>query len=112
MEAVRWYRLGAEQGSVGAQFNLGTMYAGGQGVAVDAVLAYKWWDLATAQGDETARRNIDIIEGMMTPEQIAEAQRLSREWIETHPPPVTLSVTNPTVYGGCWRLKRKQKPSK
>ena len=84
-EAVRWYRLAAEQGSAIVQTNLGLMYANGDGVPEDDVFAYMWWNLSAAQGDETARSNKDIIEQEMTREQIAEAQRLSREWIETHP---------------------------
>ena len=52
----------------------------------DIVLAYMWWNLAAAQGDEVAQENKDIIEQQMTREQIAEAQRMSREWIEAHPP--------------------------
>ena len=31
-EAVKWYRLSAEQGHASAQINLGNMYAEGQGV--------------------------------------------------------------------------------
>ena len=38
------------------------------------------------QGFEVVQENKDIIERRMTREQIAEAQRLSREWIEEHPP--------------------------
>ncbi len=45
-----------------------------------------WYNLAAAQGNEIAQENKDIIEQRMTREQIAEAQRLSREWIEAHPP--------------------------
>ncbi len=47
--------------------------------------AYLWFNLSAAQGHENGRENKDIIEQSMTREQIAEAQRLSREWIETHP---------------------------
>ena len=62
------------------------MYANGNGVPRDLVLAYMWLNLSAAQGDELARGNKDIIEQRMTREQIAEAlQRLSRGWIETHP---------------------------
>jgi TPR repeat protein len=85
-EAVRWYRLAAEQGDVNAQYNLGYMYGNGDGVPEDIVLAYMWWNLAAAQGDEVAQENKDIIEQQMTRAQIAEAQRLSREWLEAHPP--------------------------
>jgi len=31
-EAVKWYRLAAEQGDANAQFNLGGMYEDGEGV--------------------------------------------------------------------------------
>jgi TPR repeat protein len=84
-EAVRWYRLAAEQGYAGAQLNLGTMYANADGVPQDDVFAFMWFDLSATQGNETAQGNRDIILQWMTREQIAEAQRLSREWIETRP---------------------------
>ncbi len=85
VEAVRWYRLAAEQGYAEAQWLLGTMYGDGDGVPADDVLAYMWFMLSGAQGHGSAQESKDIIEGRMTREQIAEAQRLSREWIETHP---------------------------
>ena len=85
VEAVRWYRLAAEQRHAEAQWLLGSMYGDGGGVPEDDVLAYMWFDLSAAQGHGSAQESKDIIEGRMTREQIAEAQRLSREWIETHP---------------------------
>jgi hypothetical protein len=39
-----------------------------------------------AQEEEVAQENKDLVEQLMTREQIAEAQRLSREWLEAHPP--------------------------
>jgi TPR repeat protein len=62
------------------------MYANGEGVPEDYVLAYMWWNLAAAQGYEDAQGNKDRLEQRMTREQIAEAQRLSREWLVAHPP--------------------------
>jgi hypothetical protein len=85
-EAVRWFRLAAEQGYPSAQFQLGYLYANGEGVPEDYVLAYMWYNLAQAQGLGPAGSNKDIIEQQMTREQISEAQRMSREWIEAHPP--------------------------
>ena len=79
-EAVRLYRKAAEQGLVEAQYNLGVMYAEGQGVRQDFVQAHMWFDLAAASGDLSARKNSEIIAAKMTPSQIAEAQRLAREW--------------------------------
>jgi uncharacterized protein len=46
----------------------------------DYVVAYMWKNLAAAQGDETASELKSLLEKGMTPEQIAEAQRLSREF--------------------------------
>jgi TonB family protein len=45
-EAVRWYKLAAEQGDVRAQFNLGFMYDKGQGVTQDYAEAVRWYKLA------------------------------------------------------------------
>ena len=84
VEAVRLYRLAAEQGHALAQLNLGFMYGNGEGVPEDDVLAYMWYNLSAAQGNETAQSNKEAIVPRMTREQIAEAQRLSREWIAEH----------------------------
>ena len=61
------------------------MYGRGDGVPADNVLAYMWFHLSADQGNGSALEDMDLIEQRMTPEQIAEAQRLSREWIEEHP---------------------------
>jgi len=79
-EAVRWYRKAAEQNAASAQFNLGLCYYDGNGVVKDKVQAYKWFNLSAAQGAEQAKTNLSIVEQSMTLEQIAEAQRLSREF--------------------------------
>ncbi len=84
-EAVRWYRLAAEQGHAEGQWLLGSMYGDGDGVPEDHVLAYMWFNLSGAQGHVSAQESEDIIEQRMTRKQIAEAQRLAREWTETHP---------------------------
>jgi TPR repeat protein len=79
-EAVKWYRLSAEQGNAHAQFNLGQMYYQGQGVTQDYIQAHMWFNLAGASGDADSIKNRDAVANKMTPEQIAEAQRLAREW--------------------------------
>ena len=56
------------------------MYAKVEGVPKDFVTAYMWRNLAAAQGNETAKSARDVLELSMTPGQIAEAQKLSREW--------------------------------
>jgi len=85
-EAAHWYRLAAEQGNGMAQIQLGLMYEDGKGVPEDSVLAYMWYNLAAAQATFGGAEGKDRLEQQMTREQIAEAQRLSREWIAAHPP--------------------------
>ncbi len=79
-EAVRWYRRAAEQGDASGQFNLSSMYGEGQGVPRNFVQAYMWMTLATARGNEISVTGLKILEKEMTPAQLAEAQRLAREW--------------------------------
>jgi TPR repeat protein len=79
-EAIEWYRKAAEQGRAIAQFNLGRMYENSAGVVRSYVTAHVWYNLAGIQGHEKARKYPDRIAEKMTPAQIAEAQRLAREW--------------------------------
>ncbi len=77
-EAVRWYRLGAEQGHDGAQRYLGDMYGQGRGVLKDAVLAHMWWNIAGANGNGTARESRDSLERDMSRAEITRATELAR----------------------------------
>jgi TPR repeat protein len=74
----------AEQGAVEAQYNLGLMYATGLGVARDYVLAHKWFSIAAVHGSPEAHVDRTELALDMTSEEIAEAQRLAREWTTTH----------------------------
>ena len=84
--AVRLNRPLAEQGNANAQYNLGTFYDNGLGVPLDKVRAYMWFSLSAAQGREGAAAFRDLIARRMTPAQIAEAQKLAREWKPTKQP--------------------------
>ena len=80
-KAFWWWRVAAEQGEAFAQDALGVIYYYGTGVPKDYVLAYKWYNLAAAQEpDEFAAEFRDIIAKKMTPSQISEAQKLSRNF--------------------------------
>ena len=59
------------------------MYVKGQGVAQNYVLSHLWSNLAAARGDAGALAIRDSLARMMTPAQIAEAQRLAQEWKPT-----------------------------
>ena len=86
-KAYRLFKPLAEQGVPAAQYNLGLMYADGLGVPQDHVLAHMWINLATSrypasekEKQEGAAKIRDLAASMMTPAQIAEAERLAREW--------------------------------
>jgi TPR repeat protein len=83
---VGWYRKSAEQGVPIGQLALGAMYADGKGVPQDYVLAHMWFNLAAASGNENAVKGRDMVAAKMTPAQIAEAQKLAREWKPTPVP--------------------------
>ena len=86
-EAMIWFRKAAEQGHPVAKLNLGVMYAEGRGVQQDYVRAHMWFNLSAAQGEQKAVKALDMAERRMTPVQIAEAQKLAREWKPTTQPP-------------------------
>jgi uncharacterized protein len=62
------------------------MYFMGQGVTRDLIQAYMWFDLAAAKGDRLKAELRDDFAKALTQEQIAEAQKLSREWKPTAQP--------------------------
>ncbi len=78
--ALKEWRPLAEQGDAVAQYFLAHMYENGQGVPQDDVQARMWLNLAAAQGNKTARKMRGILAQKMTPAQLADAQRLAREW--------------------------------
>src|SRR5262245_374358 len=86
-ECVKWYRLAADQGYAHAQYNLGLLYATAEGVPQDFVLAYMWLNLSAKQRYRDAAKQRDSLFSRMTPTQVAEALKLSRDWRPTTPPP-------------------------
>jgi len=86
-EAVKWYRLAANQKHPMAQANLGVMYERGHGVRQDFVQAQMWFILSAslflaseAKSRGLVVRNRDQLARIMTPEQLAAARQLAREW--------------------------------
>ncbi len=78
--ALKEWRPLAERGNEAAQASLGFMYAKGQEVAQNYIQAYMWITLAVAQGNEKAVKGLELLEKSMTLDELAEAQRLAREW--------------------------------
>ena len=85
-----WFQKAADQGYLYAQAELGFIYENGWGVSQDYVQAHMWFNLAAAREDmavicKLAAKQRDKVAAIMTPDQIAEAQRMAREWMQSHP---------------------------
>jgi TPR repeat protein len=76
--------LAAQTGAPDALFELGVLYATGRDVEADLVNAHKWFNLAAARGNASALTYRVELAREMTQDQIAEAQKLAREWLQTH----------------------------
>lgn len=85
--AAEWYELAAEQGNPEAQNNLAVMYARGEGVPRDYVTAYFWAGVAFKNGNAHSGTVREKIASGMTSKQIAQAERLIREWVPRKPAP-------------------------
>lgn len=79
-KALEYLKPAANAGNWGAQYTLGAMYADGRGVPQDYVEAHKWFNILAAVGFEQVVEARSRLAKRMTLEQIAEAQRLAREW--------------------------------
>jgi TPR repeat protein len=82
-EALKWYRLAAQQGDWSAQSNLGSMYSKGQGVIQDYTRADMWYSLAASRSSgesrERATRHRDAVATHLSPVQVARAQEMARK---------------------------------
>jgi len=82
--SLMWLVRSGEQGNEQAQAMLSSMYATGNGVSGSLPTAYMWLNLASAT-NEGARAARDKIEKLLPPEEVAEGQRMTREWIAKNP---------------------------
>jgi uncharacterized protein len=84
-QAAVWLHKAADQGDARAQIQLGSLYAQAHGVPQDYVQATVWFNLALRSLDAAIRdlavKIRDAVAAEMTPDQIAEAQRLASEWV-------------------------------
>ena len=81
IDSLAQYERDAREGRADALYTLGLAYSTGQGVGVDMVAAQKWFNLAAVRGVEAAKNWRNQLATEMTTGQIAEAQKLAREWL-------------------------------
>ena len=94
-EAVRLFRLSAEQGYVVAQTIMGAMYEKGQGVPQDYVSAYLWFNHARSNGEHDAKFLLPVLVKKTSPSQIEKAQQLVRNWKPTNK--IRTAESSPTI---------------
>lgn len=70
--------------SADALFELGLRYSTGRDCPVDFVTAHKWFNLAALKGNHAAKDYRKELSAEMSKIEIAEAQKLAREWLKTH----------------------------
>jgi len=80
-EAVKWWRQAAEQNLAAAQSTLGVCFERGEGLAKYELEACKWHLLAAAQGDNKAKRTESLLELLLSPQELAEGQRRTQNWL-------------------------------
>lgn len=78
--ALFWFRRAAEQEDALGFAKLGSMYERGRGVPQDFIQAHMWYNLSAAHGETRASESRDTLAKRMTAAQVAEAQKLAREW--------------------------------
>ena len=64
-----------------AQGLLGVAYGIGRGVPQNLVYSHMWFNISSSLGNDMGKQGLGMIAPEMTPEQIAEAQKLARECV-------------------------------
>jgi uncharacterized protein len=87
--AFRLIEKPALKGHANAQYSLGELYRYGTGTSVDKARAYLWFNLAAAQGIDSAAKARDSLVWQLKPEQVTamqeEARRMSRAALQPEP---------------------------
>jgi TPR repeat protein len=84
-KAIKLHQKAADQGYARAQTRLGVMYGDGTGVEQNDVTAFAWWNIATTNGNQSAKNIKSFIARRMTAAQIAEAEELVKEMVKKNP---------------------------
>lgn len=85
-EAAKWLQSSAEKGIPQAQYNLAKLYMKGQGVPRDYERAYVWYRTGASHEHDASARGISEAKQNLNEEQLAEADKLSNEYIEKYGP--------------------------
>ncbi len=81
-DAVAFLQSAAQKGGIDAQYQLGLMRTTGNGIEQDYVRAHSWMNIAATSGHTEAAQKRDVLNDLLTPEQVAEAQALTRAYFQ------------------------------
>jgi TPR repeat protein len=81
-KASKLYLEAAISGHVECQRVMGSRYQQGLGVPADNVEAYAWYNVCAANGDELAAKSRESLAQVLQADQIASAQKRSRELLK------------------------------
>ena len=75
-EALKWWKLAADQGYPGALFSLSRAYSAGKGVPRDLSLSYAYFKLSKI----APAKNVNEMAGMLSKPELERAEKLVSEW--------------------------------
>ena len=82
--ATSWFLRGAQIGNSASMYNLGVLYARGQGVVQDDIEAFKWLELAADMGigedRDKALRARTLLAERLTPVEVSWAAGRVEHW--------------------------------
>ncbi len=88
--AIEMYEVAASWAYKPAAYNLGVMYARGQGVPVDYPRALAWMALAAERGDERYVAARNVVQAQLAAEQVEQARVIVEELKKTYGDEVAL----------------------
>jgi uncharacterized protein len=80
VKAAANFEKAAQRGDAAAAANLGYLYFFGNGVELDILKARMWFEIAQRGGIKRAKTLVLEVNDRMTPDQIAEAEKMADEW--------------------------------
>jgi localization factor PodJL len=93
--AARWFLKAANHGVADSQYNLGILYARGIGVKADLAQAYKWFALASRDGDKEATKKRDETGSRLEPKELKSARAAAQAWVAEAQPAAAVEVKRP-----------------
>ena len=91
IRAIQWLKVGAKRGDAASQYALGEMYANGEGVQTNYLVAYVWYNLAASSSDKSISKLAtimrDALDAVLTPTELKKMAAISTAIWDMGPPP-------------------------